>query len=125
MTIKIEVDGVEEIIGKLTVEKLMKLKSVFREEVLRLEKEIKETSPVDTGRYRSAWHTTIKGYEAEITNNVEYAPHLIFGTQRFRNVKNPSKYRKADLERGILHDVRAILHEWETRFRRRLGGLIK
>ncbi|AGK61509.1 hypothetical protein Asulf_01531 [Archaeoglobus sulfaticallidus PM70-1] len=125
MSIKIEVN-IDGALEKLDVKNIADpLKNIFRDEVLRLEAEIKETAPVDTGRYRSAWHSEISDLEAQIANNVKYAKYLIYGTKKFRRVKEPHKYKKADLERGILHDVRAILHEWEHDFRRLLSRLIR
>ena len=40
---------------------------------------VKEQTPVDTGRLRSAWQTNIGKFRAEITNNVEYAEPVLYG----------------------------------------------
>jgi len=42
-------------------------------------KGVKEKTPVDTGRLRNAWQTSIGKFEAEITNNMEYAEPVLFG----------------------------------------------
>ena len=42
-------------------------------------KEVKEQTPFDTGRLRSAWQTNIGKFRAEITNNVEYAEPVLYG----------------------------------------------
>lgn len=42
-------------------------------------KEVKEQTPVDTGRLRSAWQTNIGKLRAEITNNMEYAEPVLYG----------------------------------------------
>lgn len=42
-------------------------------------KQVKEETPVDTGRLRSAWQTNIGQLKAEITNNMEYAEPVIYG----------------------------------------------
>lgn len=45
---------------------------------LEVEKRLKEKTPVDTGRLRSAWQSDpAKG---EVINNVEYAEPVIYGT---------------------------------------------
>jgi hypothetical protein len=45
---------------------------------LEAEKRLKEKTPVDTGRLREAWQSDpAKG---EVTNNVEYAEPVIYGT---------------------------------------------
>ena len=41
--------------------------------------QVKEETPVDTGRLRSAWQTNISELKAEITNNTEYAEPVIYG----------------------------------------------
>ena len=41
--------------------------------------QVKEQTPVDTGRLRNAWQTKIGKLEAEITNNVEYAEPVLYG----------------------------------------------
>tara|TARA_R100000406_G_scaffold43863_1_gene29456 strand:+ start:1193 stop:1546 length:354 start_codon:yes stop_codon:yes gene_type:complete len=41
--------------------------------------EVKEQTPVDTGRLRSAWQTNIGKLRAEITNNMEYAEPVLYG----------------------------------------------
>lgn len=40
---------------------------------------VKEQTPVDTGRLRSAWQTNIGKLRAEITNNMEYAEPVLYG----------------------------------------------
>ena len=108
----------------------------FRNGVTELHREIVQTSPVNTGRYRADWTLEFLGpLSAEIRNTVEYAGYLIFGTERFRNFYGRvisaaahaggiagSRYPKADIARGILHDVRAILFEWEARLKGILEG---
>ena len=45
---------------------------------LEAEKRLKEKTPVDTGRLRNAWQSDpAKG---EVTNNVEYAEPVVYGT---------------------------------------------
>lgn len=49
-----------------------------------IQKEAKEKTPVDTGRLRSsiAVDSVAGGLGAEVGTNVEYAPHVEFGTKR-------------------------------------------
>ena len=42
--------------------------------------QVKEQTPVDTGRLRNAWQTQIGKLQAEITNNVEYAEPVLYGS---------------------------------------------
>ncbi len=41
--------------------------------------QVKEETPVDTGRLRNAWRFKVGRLEAEITNNMEYAEPVIYG----------------------------------------------
>ena len=42
-------------------------------------KGVKEKTPVDTGRLRNAWQTSIGKFEATIRNNMEYAEPVLYG----------------------------------------------
>jgi hypothetical protein len=42
-------------------------------------KQVKEHTPVDTGRLRNAWQTDIGKFQATITNNMEYAEPVLYG----------------------------------------------
>jgi hypothetical protein len=42
-------------------------------------KQVKEHTPFDTGRLRSAWQTQIGKFKATITNNMEYAEPVLYG----------------------------------------------
>ena len=41
--------------------------------------QVKEQTPVHTGRLRNAWQTKIGKLQAEITNNMEYAEPVLYG----------------------------------------------
>lgn len=83
----------------------------FAEEV---RDEFEETSPVDTGEYKSSWFII----EADdnlvyIVNSANHAKYLVFPNSHFMG--NPG----ADVpSRGIYHNVRGIVHqkksEWEA-----------
>ena len=108
MSIKIEIEGIEDAIKDLDAEIALKLKMIdanLHKEVLRLEGEIKETAPVRTGRYRAAWHSSkVRMFYYKLTNNVEYAKYLIFGTRKM----------------GIKHDVVAILKRFKRKVKSRI-----
>ncbi|WP_048086336.1 HK97 gp10 family phage protein [Ferroglobus placidus] len=73
--------------------------------VFELEGEIKATAPVRTGRYRAAWVSTKLGkLKYAISNNVEYAKYLIYGTSKM----------------PVKHDVRGIVERWRGRIKRML-----
>ena len=93
-------------------------KGKFKKSVTDLNREIVTTSPVDTGYYKAGWRLEFSPdmKTAVITNPTDYAKHLIFGTKRFKNVKNWTHLARADTSRGILHDVRAIFFEWKAQF---------
>lgn len=108
-------------------------KGKFRKGVTDLNREIVKTSPVDTGYYRAGWRLEFNpdGKQAVISNPVNYAQHLILGTKRITESQgvmasaasyhtggsvSSARYPRADLSRGILHDVRAIFFEWKERF---------
>jgi len=67
--------------------------------VLELDRDIKMGAPVRTGRYRAGWITSkLEKLSYQISNNVEYAVYLIFGTRKM----------------GIKHDVRGIVTYWKN-----------
>lgn len=41
--------------------------------------EVKEQTPVDTGRLRNDWQTRFRKFEATIRNNMEYAEPVLYG----------------------------------------------
>ncbi len=82
-----------------------KVDKMLQMAVHELEAEIKETAPVRTGRYRAGWVSTKLGkLKYMISNNVEYAKYLIYGTSRM----------------PIKHNVRAIIEKWKGRVKRML-----
>lgn len=84
----------------------------------RVEKRFKETSPVDTGTYRSAWTWKRLGADVLIYNPVEYAADLVYGSpEMVKHLKAPppgeAGLQYIDVERGIHHDIRRLLtEEW-------------
>lgn len=55
------------------------VETVVRLTALEWTKQVKEETPVDTGRLRNAWQTQIGKFEATITNNMEYAEPVLYG----------------------------------------------
>ncbi|MFA4971946.1 MAG: hypothetical protein WC683_04985 [bacterium] len=128
-SVEVRVEGLEEVQQQLTVDNVAKgIKKNFKGEFLKLFREIMESSPVRTGQYRRGWAYDISKIEAygvthwegTITNNVAYARNLIFGIGR--PLRYPGRYIYPDEERGIAHDVRRILHEWQQNLGGRLRG---
>lgn len=71
-----------------------------------LYEEIYQTSPVDTGTYKGNWEIVRKDdKEIHIKNETDYSVHLVFPNERMIGAKG------ADVpSRGILHNVRGIVH---------------
>jgi hypothetical protein len=55
---------------------------LVRATTLEWEARVKISTPVDTGRLRGAWQSQVKGYTGEVTNNVEYAEAVCYGTKQ-------------------------------------------
>ena len=47
---------------------------------LQWEAKVKQATPVDTGNLRNGWKTDIRKFKGSISNNVEYAEPVIYGT---------------------------------------------
>lgn len=79
----------------------------------KLKKEIEETSPVDTGRYKADWHIEEDKSENRIyiVNSVPYAKHLVFPNSQFVGSSAAD-----DPSAGILHNVRGIVHSEKSGF---------
>ena len=54
---------------------------------------VKAKTPVDTGRLRQSWTSTVSGNTAEIFTPVEYAPYVEFPTRQFVWGKPTGKIR--------------------------------
>jgi uncharacterized protein (DUF2237 family) len=132
MQIKARMEMSDEARDALDAQKQVdKIVRKFKKAVTDLDREIVKTAPVDTGYYRAGWILTFSsdGSKAEICNPVNYAEYLIYGTRRIAGAlsfgrasysrkaikKRAARYPRADLSRGILHDVRAIIYEWKEK----------
>lgn len=138
MRIKARMEMSDEARDALDAQKQVdKILRKFRKSVTDLNATIVKTSPKRTGYYGAGWVLTFSsdGSKAEIWNPVNYAEYLIYGTRKMaeratliasalghtgysenyfsKNFNN--RYLRADLSRGILHDVRAIIYEWKEK----------
>lgn len=120
--VNISVTGVDDVLKTLDVTRITKpMMAKIQTETASLFDELVETSPVDSGTYRSNWtKTAVSAYLIEIANKTPYGKFLVYGTTRWTNAVMRKSYQRADLSRGILHDVRAIVFD----FKERVGGLL-
>lgn len=72
MTRQIRIDQIADLMEE-EVQEVVKLTA------LSWTKQVKEHTPVDTGRLRNAWQTDIGKFRATITNNMEYAEPVLYG----------------------------------------------
>lgn len=72
MAREIPIDGIAKY-AKGNLEKLV------RAVALEAEGQLKEQSPVDTGRFRESWQKNIEPLEASVFNNLPYAERLANG----------------------------------------------
>lgn len=83
--INVDVDDFLESLGDYQQETANKLKTALKTCALSIEGDAKKSCPVDTGRLRSSITTDlsqINSYEASVGTNVEYAPHVEYGTSK-------------------------------------------
>ena len=79
---------------------------------LETEKRLKEKTPVDTGRLRSAWQSDpAKG---EVINNVEYAEPVIYGTNLPPSWKGEYRTRQGTVP-GFPDLIAKELESWVKR----------
>ena len=75
MTRQIRIDQIDDVM-KEAVEDLV------RQTTLEWTKRVKLETPVDTGRLRANWQTSIKKFEGTVFNNVSYAEPVCFGVNK-------------------------------------------
>lgn len=56
------------------------IRQLVKDTTLEWEVRVKDETPVDTERLRGAWQNKIEPYVGEVTNNVEYAEPVCYGT---------------------------------------------
>tara|TARA_R100000773_G_scaffold13050_1_gene12012 strand:+ start:1225 stop:1566 length:342 start_codon:yes stop_codon:yes gene_type:complete len=72
MARQIRVDQIDDFFEDLVVD-------LVEATTLEWTKRVKKETPVDTGRLRNGWQTSIKKFEGSVTNNIEYAEPVCFG----------------------------------------------
>ena len=55
------------------------IKEVVKAATLKIERDVKAETPVDTGRLRNGWQNDIRELEGHVVNNVEYAIPVCYG----------------------------------------------
>lgn len=95
-------------------------------QAMKLEREVKENTPVDTGILRSGWQreTESKTFERVIYNDVEYVNHVEYG----HRIKKKEKKNKKKFIPGkyMLHNaVRKIEDEFYSDLDKKFGDVIK
>ena len=73
MTRQIRLDQIDDLMAEAVQELIQKT-------TLRWTELSKKATPVDTGNLRNGWKTDIRKFKGSISNNVEYAEPVIYGT---------------------------------------------
>lgn len=81
-----------------------------------LKDELVRTSPEDTGTYKGNWHIREESDAVYIVNDTPYWPYLVLPNSKFQG--SPSA---DDPGRGIIHNVRGIVHKYRAQYE---AGLI-
>jgi len=112
-TLGIEVDGANDVIAELESaadpgdEVGGELESFARD----LLDEFVQTSPVDTGEYRSSWSMERRNkYVVLLKNDADHAPYLVYPNSQMVGARGANS-------RGILHNVRGMTFEKKSEFR--------
>ena len=87
MTRNIKLGEIGDFMGE-QVQELVKITT------LQWEARVKEQTPVDTARLRNAWQSKIEPYEGVVSNNVEYAEPVCYGTNLPPSWKGQFKTRQ-------------------------------
>ena len=74
-------------------------------------KRVKEQTPFETGRLRSAWQSKIEPYEGVVSNNVEYAEPVCFGNNLPPSWKGQFKTRQGTVA-GFPELIGKELESW-------------
>ena len=97
MKLDIQIQGAEKAIGKLKAQQLMAKESVKRviaESTVSIKSGAVSRTPVDTGNLKNSWNSEFQnnGLTGIISNPVEYAPHVEWGTVKMaaQPMLNPS-----------------------------------
>ena len=85
MKIDVQIKGAEQAIGKLKAHQLLtkeNVKQVIAESTISIKGGTVSRTPVDTGNLKNSWNSELEnnGLTGIISNPVEYAPHVEWGT---------------------------------------------
>jgi len=78
---------------------------------LQWEERVKEKTPVQTGRLRNAWQSTVEPYKGIVSNNVEYAEPVCFGNNLPPSWKGEFKTRQGTIA-GFPELIGKELESW-------------
>lgn len=56
------------------------VKTLVRVTTFEWEGRVKTATPEDTGRLKGAWESSVQGFTGEVTNNMDYAEPVCYGT---------------------------------------------
>lgn len=116
MGFRVEVQGEAEVLRSLkTADAAVSnaVKEVQKDNAEEIKKRIEDTAPVRTGRYRDDWELKEKGGVHYLKNTISYAPYLVYPNGRF-----VGSAAADDPSRGILHNVRGIVHEQREKYKK-------
>lgn len=123
MELEIEVENENEVVAILLEKEESVVRNVdsqLREFVQKLYKELRDTSPVDSGTYKGNWTTKLTDLGAAIMNDTEYAKYLVNPNRKMVGVSS------ADLPgRGILHNVEGIVFSKKEEFNEMIEDGVK
>lgn len=126
MKLTAEISGIDRVNQKLDAKSITRDFSIDMDKLVEdLYNEIRDSSPVDTGKYKRNWKLNRKGnLEWLITNiGIRYSKFLVWGTRKFKAAGTAYKgYKYADPSRGIIHDLRQILFYWHDKFNKAMKG---
>ena len=120
--LRFDIKGEQELLGKLKaweLEKRARVMDALDRAALTLEEQWKRGAAVDTGRYRSSVRVRREAVASanparsgamtrEVTSDVEYAPHVEYGTKNMK--AQPAAEPAADVANAqFKRDVRRIL----------------
>lgn len=116
MGFRVEVQGEAEVLRSLkTADAAVSkaVREVQKDNAEEVKERIEETAPVRTGDYRDDWELKEKGGVYYLKNTIKYAPYLVYPNSRF-----VGSGAADDPGRGILHNVRGIVHEQREKYKK-------
>lgn len=90
------------------------MENIVTETALRVDREAKKRCPVDTGNLRASISMDVKGIEAEVGTNVEYAPYIEYGTsrQKAQPFMTPARQKvENELNKIIVREVKNYVRD--------------